>query len=137
MRINGEITLLMSEEGMTIELYDSDAKIAFLRIELDQKQTCKALSRVAYTNCKNVEIYGIKNVGKIREVKELVFDMPESTWSNRKEVAQNKVHQMCPDGWVPETRFSSQDSFFAKEGINYARTIIMHWVDKQEDDEIS
>ena len=130
MKINGKITLLFNEDGLNIEVHDDDAVITFLEIQLNQKQTCQALSRLSYTECQEVEVRNLDHVGKIRERQGFIFEMPKSDWNTRQEIAANKALELCPEGWIPDIYFGSQDSFFAENNVEYARTSMSRWIER-------
>ena len=47
---------------------------------------------------------------------------------NRKAIAIQTAKHKCPIGWTPDEGFSSQGSFFSKNGQDYAKTTIRRWV---------
>lgn len=131
MKIQGKITILFDRDGLKIEVYDDAAKIKFLTVQLDQEQTCEALARIANTPCA-IEAVGLKNVGKVRESQAFEFPMPEmkgQTQPGRKEVAEELIKELCPEGWTPSTYFGSKDSFYTRDGKDYARTTIFRWIE--------
>lgn len=129
MEIKGQITLLFSDEGMTLELHDSNANTTFVRIKLNQEQTCQVLSRLSHTECEKMEVRGVDKLGKTHECKKFEFELPEGTnWTNQRERVLNIVHSMCPEGWEPDIYFGSKDSFFEKDGKKWARCTIRRWV---------
>ena len=131
MKLNeGRISILFSDEGLKIELEDSDAVIRFAEIKLNPEQTCQALSRLSGTHC-NIEVVGLDKVGKKREHKDLVFPIPKDAGygDQRRTIASDLALKACPEGWTPSLYFGSQNSFFQDEDGNYmARCTIMRWV---------
>jgi len=127
MKLNdGRITMLASENGMIIELRDNDASVVFAKVEMNTKQLAQALSRLGYTTCK-IEVQGLDKLGKKMEIDKLVFEIPDD-WYNEKELAMTLVKEKCPEGWTPDLYFNSQNSFFIKDGVRFARTTIRRWV---------
>lgn len=128
---NCKVTILFSEDGLTIELDDSDAVVRLARIILNQKQTCQALSRLGYTPCE-VEVWSLDKVGKKRLTEPFTFPMPDCSYKESKDVASREAVRLCPEGWEPSTYFGSQDSFFKRDNETWARTVIHKWVDKED-----
>lgn len=127
MEIKGQITLLFNHDGLRIEVTDKEASVRFLDIELNQKQTCQALSRLGNTPCE-IRVQGLDRIGKKHECKIFEFELGNVEWLKEKESAIKKVKKLCPEGWVPDLYFSSQSSFFTKDGKKCARTFIRRWV---------
>jgi len=123
------ISIFVGRDSTTIELHDRDANIQFADVTLTNDQLASALSRSAYTECE-CEVHGLHNVGKKREQKELVFELPKDTRFSvdSKEKACELARKSCPDGWEPVLYFNSQNSFFTKDGKEFARTIMIRWV---------
>lgn len=133
----GRITLLFSEEGLRVELIDRLSGITFVRVKLNQEQTCQAMSRLAHTHC-DIEVFGLEVVGKCLEIKDLTFPIGNVDYYDRKKVAIEKALEFCPEGWVPDEYYGSKGSFYDKKDkdgnkITWARTHIRRWVDKEEE----
>lgn len=125
---NGRITMLLNDDGLSIELIDDNASITFARVKLNRGQTCQALSRLAYTHCTKMEVRGLDRVGKKMEHKTLEFVMPDCSWADKRQIAELEAKKQCPKGWVCSDYFGSQNSFFRKDSVEYARTTIRRWV---------
>ena len=129
MKINAAITLLFSEDGFRLELHDRDAGEQFVRIHLNNKQTCQVLSRLACTECESAEVFNLECVGKKLEHKPFEFRMPDNiSYKDRKEIAIAEAQKQCPEGWVPDTYFGSKDSFVIRNKEQWAKTTIRRWV---------
>ena len=132
MKINASITILFREGGLHIEVEDRDASITFLELDLDAAQTCQALSRLGCTPVSACEVEGLDRVGKKMEHKKLEFEVPKGTrWTHRKDSDQKLLklmHKHMPEGWVSDAYFQSQDSFFERDGKEWAQTTIRRWV---------
>lgn len=125
---NGRITILFDHDGMSIELHDYDASLTFAAIRLTPEQTVKAFSRLGYTEC-DIEVKGLDKIGSKMENKHFEFEIPDVGWgSKRTDTAIRIVQEVCPEGWEPDLYFQSQNSFFSKDGQDFARTIIRRWV---------
>ena len=113
MEINCKITILINSDGMTIELYDDDANIRFVELNLTNNQSMQALSRLSHTEVNYCTVRGLDKLGKNRESKELIFKMPDDKWSKeRKDIARKLALEQSPEGWKPSMHFGSQNSFF-------------------------
>jgi hypothetical protein len=128
MLINGQITILTGENGVTIELNDEASGERFLTVELTSSQFCQALSRLAYTKCKKTEVRSLDRIGKKIDVQEIILELPHNNYETRKETAIKIAAEICPAGWIPDTYYGSQGSFWTKDGKYYARTHIRRWV---------
>ena len=127
------------KECITIHIEDKSSHIAFLDIEMKLDEFARAITGLGYVECE-FECRGLKNVGKLYEIKPFTFLMPEHNYSNRKEIAEKETERVTPYGWETYTYFSSQDSFVRKniEGGDievWANTHIYRWVDKDTSDE--
>lgn len=132
MKINAKISILFSREGLRIEVYDEKARIQFLEVSLNEQQTCEALSRLANTEC-TAEVYDLDKVGKIRESLPFEFEMPEGVLhQQKKDIACAVADRLCPEDWTPSNYYGSQNSFFKRDGKEYARTTIYRWVSEDK-----
>ena len=133
-KIDGRITLLFSEDGLTIELHDDLSSTTFARVELDQMQTCQVLSRLSRTHC-DMEVYELDRVGKKMEHKNFQFFVTKKKiyGSGRQDLAKIKIKEVCPEGWTPDLYFGSQGSFFYKDDEVWANATIRRWVDEDEE----
>jgi hypothetical protein len=134
MKINGKITILSSEDGVSIEVYDWDSTNTFCRIFLTPAQFCQAMSRLAHTECKT-EVFDLDIVGKKMEHKENIIDLgfeyEKVKWGEERiKYAKKTAKEQCPVGWISDGSFRSQGSFFEKDGKYFARDIIRRWVDR-------
>jgi hypothetical protein len=133
MKINGRITILAGEDGVKIEVHDDDSSITFLKIEMTPEQFCQALSRLSNTHCTSTEVRGLNKVGLVMENKDFVFEVPADLAYRREErdaVLLPILWKACLKGWIPDTHFGSQNSFFTEGKKYYARTTIRRWVEK-------
>jgi len=125
---DGRITMLADRDnGFTIELVDNEASTTFVRVHLTADQFMAAMARLGYTPC-TIEVMALDRVGKKHEHKAFAFEMPECDWKSQKETAKRLVTQKCPEGWIPDIGFSSQNSFFKNGDKNMARTIIRRYI---------
>ena len=129
MKIDAKLTMLVGEDGARIEIRDEASSITFVRINVKPDQFMAALGRLCNVDCDVAEVFGLDNLGKKLEVSELVIELPESTdFHSRKQVAKMIAKEKCPDGWVSDGYFSSQNSFFRRGAKEFARTTIRTWV---------
>ena len=132
---NPKITILVNEDVTRIELYDGDAGITFARIELTPKQLSQALSRLAHTECKSCEVFGMKNLGKKLITKPLEFPLPPKfSFQKRKQIAEIEALKYIPNGWSSDLYLNSKGSFFRKDGQEWARITIRKWVEDESND---
>ena len=127
--LNGKITILINSDRTTISLEDENSRLTVVEIELTPEQLSQALSRLSNTPCKfTFNQSGL--IGKIHECKKLEFELQEELqlYNRDDEAVYQIALQQCPDGWVPDKYFRSQDSFFKKDGKQWARCTIRRWV---------
>lgn len=127
MKLEGKITILINRDETTIEIKDENANVRFVSVKLTPEQLSAALSRQMCVECE-LEVKGIENVGKIHENKSFEFEIPESLPTRRNELELQKIAQSkLSDGWIADAYFGSQNSFFKKDGKQYARVTIRRW----------
>ena len=124
---DGSISFLVGQDSTTIEIHDSIASVTLARVTLTPKQLSQALSRLAYTHC-DVEVNNLDKVGKKMINKKFEFELPNFTWGESKQCAIKTIKDVCPEGWKADNYFNSQDSFFNKDGKQYARVTIRKWI---------
>ena len=132
MKVNAKITMLFRENGLTIEVTDDDSCLTFLDIHMSSEQICKALSRLASVSVDSCEVYGLERIGKTMEHKRFSFQIPGESFRDRKALAEQISQSQCPEGWESDNYFGSQDSFFSKDGKDYARTTRRRYIEKPE-----
>ena len=126
---DGRITILIGQESTTIELRDNKACTVFAKITLNPEQLSMALSRLGSVPC-DIEINELDRIGKTHENKYLEFPLPKgkSNYDIKKHELLELAAKNCPEGWVSDNYFNSRDSFFTKDGKNYARVTIRRWI---------
>jgi hypothetical protein len=128
MKLEGRISVLINRDETTIEVEDENANARFLKITLTPEQLSAALSRQMAVECE-IEVKGLEKIGKKHENKTFEFEIPSDLANSRNENELQKLAQsLLNDGWIAERYFSSQDSFFKKDGVQYARCTIRRWV---------
>lgn len=129
MKINADITIISDRDGVRIEIRDRDASVMMIKLDLSSKQFTSAIGRLAHTEVRDCEVYGLDKIGKRQETDTLEFCLDVDKWVDKtKNQARKKVIENCPEGWEPDMNFGSQDSFFNKDGKEWARTTIRRWV---------
>lgn len=111
---------------IAIEIKDVDANIEFLELEIGLEEFAKALTGLAGAECE-MQFRWLENVGKRVEIDTFEFECKRD-----KQEAIRKVKKLCPKEWRPSTYFGSQNSFFKKDGKDFARTTIRRWVEKDK-----
>jgi hypothetical protein len=129
-QINLQITVTATyEDSIRISLYDTDSCLTFVEMEMTREQFINAtMNRLGNCNVEKSTVRSLELVGKKREGDTLEFKMPDVSIRNQHETAVKEALRVCPEGWEPATAFSSQGSFFTKNGEQWARTPIMRWV---------
>lgn len=127
---NGKITILIGQEGTTIELRDGDACTVFATVKLTNDQLASAFSRLAGTSC-SIELRGLDRVGKTHESQSFSFEINEEMERNNPALNQACLKALSLMGmseWVPDKHYGSQGSFFSQDGKRFARTTIRRWI---------
>jgi hypothetical protein len=133
MEIKGKITIRIDREETVIDIMDDNAGITFATITLTPEQLSAALSRLSHTDTQKIEVFNLDRVGKKLEVRTFEFELPPelSNWdSNRNDIAEyaqkllNEEHQ----GWISDKYFNSQNSFFVRKEVKYARCTARRWI---------
>ncbi len=129
-KVNVGVTILFSNEGMTIQLEDRDSGITFCEVEATPEETTKILGRHGMASVKDCTVYSPEKIGKVLEMDTLEFEMPEKCeYGDKVRVAKSIAKEKCPNGWIEDAYFNSQRSFFRKDGKDYARTLLRRWVE--------
>lgn len=135
MKLHGRISILINREYTSIEIEDDNANVTFVRVVLTPEQMNACLSRQAYVDCE-LDVMGVEKLGKKHECKSFTFETPEilTSYENRihntqkfQQIAQ-KLLDKEGEGWIAESYFNSQDSFFKDNGKQMARCTIRRWI---------
>lgn len=132
MKLDVGMTLLINRDHVRLEIRDNASRVTFVRAILSPDSFMRMMSNQADVKVEGVEIRGLEKLGKEMENKTFEFELPETTWSNQDEIACKRAAEVCPEGWIPDLHFSSQGSFFIKDGVSMARCTIRRWIDKTE-----
>ncbi len=129
---DSRITILVSESGTTIEIIDGNAATTFCKVFLTPIQFSQALSRLSHTKCE-IEVSSLDRVGKIHQNETFIFKIPKELRSSTKskellELCKENLVKCDMGDWIPDSYFSSQNTFSEKEGQCYAQTTIRSWI---------
>lgn len=131
------ISILMDESGARIEITDSPSGITFLCARVTPENFTAAMGRLLNVDC-TADVYSLDRIGFQHEHKPFVFKLPNEgpvAWDQRAAVAHAAAKEACPAGWEPTSYFGSQDSFFTKDGEDWARCKIERWAPVEEQDD--
>ena len=131
---NGKITIskpVRSDgvERVEISVKDELSRNRFVTVSMTLENFAHALMGLAEVDC-NHELSNPEIVGKKKEVEKLEFEMPQGTLPNKKSIAAAIANREMPKGWELWDSFSSQGSFFTKDGVGMARCNIVRYVDE-------
>ena len=129
--IDGSASIVRtSNDEIKITLYDDDAVIEFAKATLSLESFALAITGLSHVKC-GIDIHGLDKVGTIMESKHHVFELPcECYDENRVWHAIEEAKKTCPEGWVPDTYFGSQNSFFMSGDKSMARCVIRRYVER-------
>ncbi len=126
------VTILCSKEAVELHIEDRDAGIRILELKMTPEDFTAALGRLAFCPAEAVA-WGLDKVGMVLEHDKIIFPL-DCEWDSQSDFARAQAVRICqldhPD-WTPEMSFSSQDSFFNRDGRMWARTTIRRWVPKK------
>ena len=125
---NAKITMLINRDYTEIEIHDADANTTLARVKLTPEQLSMILSRQGYVECE-CNTGDLKKIGKKHENKYFEFEIVYSKSKEDLTLACNEAlfqQGMCE--WESDNYYGSQNSFFSKDGKDYARTVIRRWV---------
>ena len=125
---NARISIFISAHETTIELKDNDSIATFCKVTLTPQQLSQALGRLSYTHCV-AEVSGLDKLGKKHENKQFSFELPENYIKT--DLAKYCRLAMLKEGlldWEDDNYYSSQNSFFVKDGKKYANVTIRRWI---------
>lgn len=116
-------------EYVIIEVECEKSGTRFLELRISHADMMKAIQRSGDQKCK-IKCRGLHQVGKKMEHKqfEFPFDRRKIPFKELDEMASREAIRVCPEGWYPDLYFGSKNSFFTKDGTEWARTIIRRWV---------
>lgn len=133
--INGTISIRFSDAGAVVEFHDRTASVTFAEAKLTPKQVMQFFSGLHVTRCE-MEVGKLERVGKKLVLGEIIVELPDyANYKNRKEIAMKLCDEQVKDGEVADSHFGSQNSFFKKDGIEYARASTRKWVDIEDGEE--
>lgn len=120
-------------KAISIQVMDVDARVRFLELEIGYAEFAQVLTGLSEIECM-MEVKDLQNVGKQIERKTIEFEMPKNK-PYCKDTASTRAIQEAPEDWRPSLYFGSKSSFFSQNDVNYARTDIYRWVDKEQESE--
>ena len=117
------------------ELWDRVSGTMFARITMDSDSFAKALGGLSEVKCEKADVFALDRLNKKHEHKTFEFPLPEDVgFGDCKPAAIQAAKDAAPVGWTSDCSFSSQNSFFQKDGKPWARTIIRRWVEDTPDE---
>ena len=120
------------DNTITIRVQDEDSRTHFLELSLTLENFALAITGLYGVDC-TAEVKHLERVGKVQEMDTLEFEMPQSSRfaDGIKKIAVELAKEHCPEGWIADEGFNSQNSFFRRDDKDYARTTIRRWVEKE------
>ena len=108
---------------ISIEVMDNESRTRFLELKFDYSDFAELMTGLSFVHC-NGEVRNIERVGKKKISKRVEFQIDSYA---SKDQARDLVRGFLVDGYVSHFDFTSQDSFFTRDGKHYARTSIFKW----------
>jgi hypothetical protein len=145
MEIDAKIDILFCKNnesphgiGLQIRIYDDTANVEFVNLFLKPENLIDAFGRLIRTPVDFCEVKNLDKVGRTHIIKTITCLMPKADFDNRKETAYQTAKEYCKEfygkDWIVRNYFSSQDSFFEKDGKEYCHATIEKWIDSEDKD---
>lgn len=133
--IEGKITISRpmgyDNDYVSLTVQDESSRAEFLEVRISLVDFTKAITGQGHMPVR-FTTKGLDVIGKTKEQKELVFSMGEDgITKNDKDIAEYHAQSYADEGWIASNYFGSQNSFFTKDGIRYARTTQFRYVEKK------
>lgn len=114
---------------MEVRIFDESSSKRFVTVRISLKDFCNCITGLYNVPCVG-EVNGLDKIGKTMEHKDFTFPLGKKKiyGDEGKKIAIKACEKHCPEGWIFEKHFNSQNSFFEKDGKDWARTIIRRWV---------
>ena len=119
-----------SESGdcISIEVRDEESSMRFLKLKISLSDFAECITGLSNCHCIG-EVMGLDVIGKTMEMDTMEFEVAKDTaYRNQAAAAYKEALKVAPKGWVPDSGFNSQNSFFDQGGKRMARTTIRRWV---------
>lgn len=133
MKINGQISICGGRASprdgkVRIEIFDEESRTMFCEIVMTDSQFIEAaMGGLVRQECE-CEVFNLERVGKKMEMDMIEFEVPKVEHAERASAAKKAAIAACPAGWIPDTYYGSQNSFFRDGEKQMARTRIRRWV---------
>jgi len=122
------VTFLIDNNQTTLKVQCPTSKELILDLDFTNEQLIQLMSRLACVEVDGEVSEHLERVGMKREHKDFTFPLLQKDAYNT-DKAREIIKDACPDGWLAQTSFSSQNSFFTTtDGVAMARTTLYRWV---------
>jgi len=123
--IKGAISFLPSQEGTKILVRDAASSRTFLEVTLTNDQLAAMMSRLLHTDCE-IRVSDLDKNGKKMEHRQFEFEYDKK--ENVEWICEMAMERDGFKDWTSDQHYGSQNSFFQRDGKNFARTIIRRWI---------
>lgn len=126
------VTSNMDDDYISIEIRDGPSRQTAFRGRMSLRDFALLVTGRGDMPAE-AEWFGLDRVGKRLEIRHIEFPIPTNAGygERRKRIAISEAARHTPDGWSADTYFGAQDSFFCKNGEDWARTTIRRWVEPE------
>lgn len=129
--LNPTLTINTVDDKVKIEI--SEGRNEVLTLTVQSSEFLRALGRLGNVACLEATLLRPEIAGRRQEHQDLEFPLPDGTdLGTRQQAAREAGMRLCPEGWTADLYFGSRNSFFTREGKQWARTIIRRWVKPTE-----
>ena len=118
-------------ELIEVRIKDVTAGVTFVELQISLADFSGCLTGLSNVDCE-MELRGTQNVGRKILRDTLTIELPEGSKYRDKAAAIKAGEECCPDGWVFDRYFASQNTFYEQDGKSYAQTPMRSWVDKEQ-----
>lgn len=134
-KIDGDVTLLIDEQGARIEVRDKNASLMIVDIKMTARDFMAALGRLGHCLAEIQVTEHPERIGTTMKFDRIEFPLSKKAENSRRWSLDKLAHQeavkYCSKyhpGWIPDDYYGGQESYFIeKDGRKWARTIIRKW----------
>jgi hypothetical protein len=123
-----------ANRGMSITLGDSNANADIIKIQIEAADLIRLFANQANVPCKFIAA-NLDKIGRYHKHKTFEFPLPKNfekiKYTDRKTTAYKIAVELAPKNYEPDSNFSSQNSFFEKDGKPWARCTIRKYCKKK------
>lgn len=115
---------------ISIKVEDDKSDLEFLEVLISYESFTRAITGQGFIEVGFI-LKGRENIGKTKETKDLVFEVPESSKYSARDYASKVSQDFADEGWIADKYFNSQNSIRTFSGKTYAHGRQYRFVDEE------